>query len=185
MAAVFLGFLPAVAVTDAEARAFHGRKDGLAEVFPQADSIESERFFLGQEQMAAVAKLSGAELEDGLVTIYVARKGEDVLGYGFLETHTVRTKPETLLIRVSPEGKVERILQMAFYEPLDYVAGEKWLDQFTGKELAPALRVRRDIHGIGGSTLTAYAATQGVRKSLALHKLLVMGVGQDEPEGDR
>ena len=45
--------------------------------------------------------------------------------------------------------------------------------------------MRRDIHGIGGSTLTAYAATQGVRKSLALHRLLVMGVGQDEPEGDR
>ena len=158
---------------DAEARAFHGRKDGLAEVFPEADSVEPKRFFLREEQKAAVAKLSGAELDDGLVTVYVARKGEAVVGYGFLETHIVRTQPQTLLIRVSPDGKVERILQMAYYEPMDFIAGESWLAQFEGRELAPDLRVRRDIHGIGGSTLTAYATTQGVRKSLALHELLL------------
>ncbi|MFP6664659.1 MAG: FMN-binding protein [Deltaproteobacteria bacterium] len=155
--------------------AFYGRKDGLAEIFPAADTIEKQRFFLTEEQAAEVTKLSGARLEDRLVTLHIGKKAGAVLGYAFFETHIVRTQPETLFIRVSPDGKVERVLMAAFYEPRDYMASERWLAQFPGQELDADLRVRREIHGIGGATLTAHAVTKGVRKTLALHRVLIDG----------
>jgi hypothetical protein len=165
-----------LAAAPAFSGAFYGRKDGLAEIFPGSDSIEKKRFFLTEEQAAEVTKLSGARLDDKLVTLHIGKKDGAVLGYAFLETHVVRTQPETLFIRVSPGGEVERVLMAAFYEPRDYMASESWLAQFRGQELDADLRVRREIHGIGGATLTAHAVTKGVRKTLALHRVLIAGV---------
>jgi hypothetical protein len=169
-----------LAAAPAFSGAFYGRKDGLREIFPEADSIEKQRFFLTDEQAAEVTKLSGAALQDKLVTVHIGKKEGAVLGYAFLETHLVRTQPETLFIRVSPEGKVERVLMGAFYEPRDYIASERWLEQFRGQELDAELRVRREIHGIGGATLTAYAVTGGVRKTLALKRVLIDGTPEED-----
>jgi Na+-translocating ferredoxin:NAD+ oxidoreductase RnfG subunit len=95
------------------------------------------------------------------------------MGYAFLDTQVVRTLPETLLVLVSPEGTVAKLLLLAFYEPPEYEAPERWLEQFDGKALGPDLRVEREIHGIAGATLTANAVTAAVRRSLALHQVLI------------
>ena len=47
------------------------------------------------------------------------------------------------------------------------------MQQFYQKQLTPSLRLRQDIHGIMGSTLTAQAATRGVRKVLTLFRILI------------
>lgn len=162
------------------AAVYYGRQDALQAAFPDADEIESQRFFLTEAQRKQVEEVAKAPLEDRMVTVYVGKKGDEVLGYAFLETHEVRTLPETLLIVVAPDATVSKILLAAFYEPPEYVPSQRWLDQFHGESLSHDVRVNRDIKGIAGSTLTAHAVTGGVRRVLALYEILL----RDEPAAE-
>lgn len=157
----------------AEAKVFHTVQEALALAFPEADRVEPHSFFLTEAQVEQVQNLAQAPVETKIITCHIGRTGQDVLGYAFIETHIVRTLPETFLIVVSPRGTVQRILTLAFYEPQEYLASERWIAQFDQRSLTPQLQVERDIHGIAGSTLTARAATRGIRKALALFQVLI------------
>ena len=157
----------------AAAKVFHTVQEALAIAFPEADSVESTSFFLTEEQVERVQSLGQAPVETKVVTCHIGRKDGNVLGYAFIETHIVRTLPETFLIVVSPHGTVQRILTLAFYEPQEYLASERWIAQFDQRSLTPQLQVERAIHGITGSTLTARAVTRGIRKVLALFQVLI------------
>ena len=151
---------------------YYGRRDALAAAFPDADSIEDERFFLTEEQRQAVEKAARAPLKERMITVYEARRDDRVVGRAFFDTHEVRTLPETLLVVVSPEGTVDKVLLAAFYEPTEYEAPAAWRAQFEGARLEPDLRVNRKIQGIAGATLTAHAVTSGIRRVLGLHRIL-------------
>jgi hypothetical protein len=167
--------LALLAPSASEGRVFYGKKEALEEVFPDADRVEKVTHFLTDAQLAKVRELSGDEGDDKIVTWHVGHRGDQVLGYAYFETHTVRTLPETLLVVLSPTGDVQNVLLLAFYEPPEYEPSARWLDQFDAAQLTPDLRVSRKIHGITGATLTAHAATRGVRKALALYQVLVAG----------
>ena len=107
-----------------------------------------------------------------MITVYEARRDDRVVGRAFFDTHEVRTLPETLLVVVSPEGTVDKVLLAAFYEPTEYEAPAAWRAQFEGARLEPDLRVNRKIQGIAGATLTAHAVTSGIRRVLGLHRIL-------------
>ena len=72
-----------------------------------------------------------------------------------------------------PGGEVRSLRVLAFYEPLDYLPTKRWYRQFEAKSADAALRLGRDIHGVVGSTLSSRAATAGVRRALALHRVLL------------
>jgi len=165
--------LAVLLVSAAEAKVFYGKKEALAQVFPDADRIETITSFPTEAQLAKVRELSGAEEDEKIVTWHVGHRGDQILGYAYFETHTVRTLPETLLIVVSPAGDVRNLLLLAFYEPPEFQPSERWLGQFDAAKLGPDLRVARQIHGITGATLTSNAVTRGVRKVLALYQVLI------------
>ncbi len=179
LAVVALGAILARAAPGA---VYYGKQDALEAAFPDADEIEAKRFFLTEEQREQIQNLAGAPLEDRLLTLHVGKKADKILGYAFLETHEVRTMPETLLIVVSPDGGIAKILLAAFYEPPEYEAPKRWLEQFDRAKLTPGLRVNRDIKGIAGSTLTAHAVTSGIRRVLAMYQILILDQATKESE---
>ena len=63
----------------------------------------------------------------------------------------------------------------AFYEPQDYLPGERWLGQFKGKTPAQPPRVGADIVSITGATLTSRAVAGGVRRALAIYATCLGG----------
>ena len=76
---------------------------------------------------------------------------------------------------------------LAFHEPLDYLPTERWYAQFEGKRAEDRLRVGGDIHGVVGATLSAQAASDGVRRMLAYYEVLlrpgsVSSGREDEPK---
>jgi hypothetical protein len=174
---LFVGLLvisnPVLSVTMAEAKAFYSKQEALALAFPEAENIENQTFFLTDEQVQRVSTLASTPVDSKLATVYIGRKANQILGYAFIETNIVRTLPETFLIVVSPAGVLQKLFVLAFYEPEEYMPSERWLRQFDQKTLTPDLQLRRDIHGIAGSTLTARAVTSGVRKVLALFQVLI------------
>lgn len=160
----------------AVATVFHSRSEALHLAFPDAERTEARDFFLTAEQRAAIEKMSRSELESDLVTIYVGF-GPDhrVLGYAILDTHVVRTLPETFLTVLTPEGAVAATYVIAFHEPLDYLPSERWLRQVDGKTAADDLQVGRGIAAITGSTLSSHAVMGGIRRALALYSVLLAG----------
>jgi len=162
------------------AEVYLSQEEALAQAFPEADRVEKRTVILDDAQAEAVERLARAPLESRLVTVHEGRKDGAALGYAFIDVHTVRTLPEAFLVVVSPEGEVQMLRLLAFYEPPEYAPPEAWLEQFDARGLTKELRLGGTIHGIAGSTLSSRAVTSGVRRALALFEVVVRG-GDDAP----
>jgi hypothetical protein len=162
-----------LAAVTSSAKVFFTQKEAIAQAFPDALRIDDETFVLSDEQARRVEELARAPMETRLVRIWRGLRDEQVQGYALIDVHTVRTHPEAFLVLLSPEGSVRSVRILAFHEPLDYLPSERWYRQFDGKAQGDALRVGGDLHGIVGATLSAQATAQGVRRALALYRVLI------------
>ncbi len=176
-----LGALPLAA----KGKVYYSKSEALDSAFPGADRVDSRTIVLNDEQASAIQSLAKAKLETRLITVYAGVKDGEIVGYAFIDIHTVRTLPEAFLVVLSPEGEIESLRVLAFYEPEEYLPSERWLAQFDHKVLDSQLRLGGEIHGIVGSTLSARAVTDGVRRSLAFYEVLVRRSGRapDRPGG--
>lgn len=147
------------------------REEALASVYPEAE-IAAERVFLTEEQMRRARDLADGEISSALVARYVAVIDDEVVGRAYVDTHVVRTKRESLLVSLDPEGRVLRIDVTAFLEPPEYVASDAWMRQYYGEHLDEDLDLDRAIRTIAGATLTANAANDAVRRVLAIDRVL-------------
>jgi Na+-translocating ferredoxin:NAD+ oxidoreductase RnfG subunit len=146
-------------------------EEALELAFPGA-ATERETLFLSDEERAVVSEQSGAEVSSGLATRYVAKASDgSIVGWAYLDTHRVRTLPETLMIVLNADGTVGRVEVVTFREPLEYMPREEWYDQYNGQILDDDLALKRDIRHVTGATLTARATTEAVRRVLALHQV--------------
>jgi len=166
-----LCFLQLSSALQAGAEVFMTRDEALKSVYPGAETIEKQRVYLSAELKKEVEAKAKSKLTSSVHTFYVAKKNGHVLGYSILRTDTVRTHTETLLITINPDGKLRQIDILAFYEPSEYMASERWKHLFSGKTLSSSLRVGRDIPKMTGATLTSHAVTKAVRISLALFEI--------------
>ncbi len=151
------------------------QEKALSAAFPAGTTVERQTSFLTDAQLATARDLAGPGIEvaSALVTRYVGRDPSGrVVGTAYFDSHRVRTLQETLMIVVGSDGKALRVDVLAFGEPPDYLPKKGWLDQFTGRGLDDELSVKRGIHGITGATLSSQAATDAVRRILAIHAVL-------------
>lgn len=165
----------ALLASAAPAKVFYAKDEALHLAFPDADKIEARDLFLTAAQRAAIEERAKSKLDSDLLTVYVGQRDGVVQGYAMLDTHTVRTLPETFLIVVSPQGTVAATHLLAFYEPLEYSPPGRWLEQFHDATLTDDLRIGRGIVAITGSTLTSEAVTGGVRRALAIYDVMLKG----------
>jgi Na+-translocating ferredoxin:NAD+ oxidoreductase RnfG subunit len=171
----------------ARAKVFHSQAAALELAFPEADRIETDTRVLSKEEAEAVERASRSKLDSRIARFYAAWKGDRVIGYAYIDVHTVRTLPEAFMVVLEPDGTTRSVRVLAFHEPLDYLPTERWYEQFERRTLADPLRLGRDIHAIAGATLSARAVTRSVRRVLALFRIVVKGeppsTRVEEPEG--
>jgi hypothetical protein len=98
-----------------------------------------------------------------------------VTGRAVLDTHVVRTMPETVLTVVEPDGRLRMALVLQFAEPPDYLPREGWLETLEGRKLDDELWPGRGVRRVSGSTLTVQALTEAVRRSLAIDRQVLGG----------
>jgi Na+-translocating ferredoxin:NAD+ oxidoreductase subunit G len=166
--------MAALAAAPLPGRAQHLTQDeALALAFPGA-ATERYTAYLSEAELARARAHAGGdvEIEQSVVTYYVARGGGTPLGVAYFDAHRVRTEQEVLMVVVGPDARVRRVETVSFREPPEYMAPERWMRLFDGRELSPDLSVRRDIPNITGATLTSGAVTRAVRRVLALHDVI-------------
>jgi electron transport complex protein RnfG len=147
------------------------REEALAGVFPGA-SLRAEQVFLTPAQQKQVQTRSGGEPASVLVARYVATRDGRIVGRAYIDTHTVRTKKESLLISLDQSGRVKRVDITAFLEPAEYQASDTWLRQYRDRTLSDDVAVNRAIRPIAGATLTGRAINAAVRRVLAIDDML-------------
>jgi hypothetical protein len=161
------------------ARVFLSRSEALQLAFPGADRVEDKTWILADAQVSRIQDLSGAPVESRLVRIYTGWSGDQVIGYAIIDQHNVRTLPEAFIVVLDPEGRVRMVKVLAFHEPPEYLPSERWYGQFEGRGADEPLRLGRDVHGVTGATLSARATTRGVKRVLALYRVVLRGT--EEP----
>jgi hypothetical protein len=147
------------------------REEALALVFPGA-SVRAEQVFLTPDQQHRAAAEGRVDVRSPLIARYEATRDGVPAGRAYVDTHVVRTKKESLLVSLDPQGRVKRIDVVAFLEPEEYRAPAAFLNQYAGRPLSEDLQLQRAVRPIAGATLTARAVNDAVRRVLAIDRVL-------------
>ncbi|QDV08324.1 hypothetical protein Poly30_38620 [Planctomycetes bacterium Poly30] len=158
--------------------------EALEGAFPGAE-IERVTCVLTPKQRERVGKLGGQSDYPRKTTFaYVAKKDGVVLGTAFFDSHKVRTKRETLMLVVAPDGSLQSSVTIAFQEPPEYVAQDSFYASLKGRRQGKELQLGRGLDGTTGATLTCRAVAEAARRVLGLHEVLGEKVGRkpEKPE---
>lgn len=165
-------------VTSSFGTVFYSKNEALELAFGKNVQVEQLSLFPDEQQAAKIEELAKVKLESGLFTFYVGKDQGKVLGYAAIETVTVRTKPETLLIVLTADGEVRNVTTLAFHEPPEYQPPERWFEQLYKRPLAD-MDFNKGIDGISGATLSTRATVISVRKVMAIYQIMIKNQGKN------
>ncbi|UZR30027.1 FMN-binding protein [Methylococcus mesophilus] len=168
-AGLLMGTLLVGVVPGAGATVYHSQEEAFELAFGVGVSVTAEPVFLTDEQIEAVEREARVKLESGLFTFYTAERDGKSLGFAAIESHTVRTQPESLLIVLSPKGEVVRVEVLAFHEPPEYQPAARWFEQMKGRTIEQLIP-GNGIDAVSGATLSSMAALASVRKVKAIFR---------------
>ena len=152
------------------ATVFYSKEEAFELAFGTGAEITDHQVFLTDEQTTQIEQIAKTKLDSQLYTFFEARRNGKTLGYAVIESHTVRTQPETLLIALSPKGELIKSEILAFHEPPEYKPSSAWFATLLGKP-ANDLRQNQGVDGISGATLSVKASLEGIRKALAVFQI--------------
>ena len=163
------------AITFSYERDFSTPESSLKAMFPEAEVVV-RNVVISKAKKEKIEKIAKSRLDTRLISVYIVQQGGNVIAYGYVDVHRVRTHNESVLFVIDTEGKLKAIEILSFNEPLEYMADDGWLSLFIDKSLdRDQLRLGRDIPNMTGATLTARAIVKASRRALAIWKVLFGG----------
>ena len=163
-----LAFIPSGAFSTV----YYSKDEAFELAFGEGATVESLPVFLTDEQAEKIEKLAQTKMEGRLYTFHVGKHGEEILGYVALESHTVRTQPEMLMVVLSPKGELVKAEILAFHEPPEYQPPARWFERLYRRPMEE-MQFSRGVDAISGATLSTRAALDSVRKAMAIHKIAI------------
>ncbi|HEY5893284.1 MAG TPA: FMN-binding protein [Chthoniobacterales bacterium] len=138
-------------------------------IFPGASFTPDPRT-LTAEQRKAIEKASGVPARRPEIKAWRVSSG------GWFIVDEVLGKHEFIAYAagITAEGAIKSIEIMDYRETYgDEIRGASWRAQFVGKTKAAPLKLDEDIRNISGATLSSRHITDGVKRLLALHDLVL------------
>lgn len=143
------------------------RDQVLKNAFPLAETFVRQVLRLSDEQMKKLSEESGQKISSRFVTVYIAKKGDESLGYGFIGYTKGKSSFIKYFVAITPEGKIHSIEIMSYRgEKGSEVRHEIFKKQFAGKSSGSNIKVGADINAISGATISSRAVTNSVRKTM-------------------
>ena len=155
-----------------EAAVFYSKDEAFELAFGKDAEIVEHPVYLSDEESAEIEKRSQIKPESQLITFFEGHQKGSLVGYAVIDSHTVRTQTETVLVVLSPKGELIRTELLAFHEPPEYKPGEGWLKHLEKRNI-PDLRLNHGVDGIAGATLSSRAILNSIRKTLATFQVAV------------
>jgi hypothetical protein len=138
-------------------------------IFP-GKSFTAAPIILSGEQKKMIERRSNARILKNEQPVW------RVSGGGWFIVDEVVGKHEfiTYAVGLNRDGSVKQIEIMDYRETYGgQIRDEKWRAQFVGKTSASSLQLDRDIKNISGATLSSRHVTDGVRRLLAFHEVVL------------
>ena len=109
------------------ARVLTTQEEALERAFPAPQTKVRRTLFLDAGQAGQVEALAGSPLQRAVVPYYVGMLEGRITGYAYFDTHRVRTLPETIMIRLTPDGRIAAVEILSLDDPDDNLPRERWL----------------------------------------------------------
>src|SRR5690349_15582099 len=122
---IFVSLTILLAAPALRAEVLLSQEAALGRAFPGA-VLEHHTLYLTKQQVEAVEQAARSRVPSAVVTLFEARSGEQLTGRALLDTHVVRTMPETVLVALEPDGRLRAAFVLQFGEPPDYLPREGW-----------------------------------------------------------
>lgn len=143
-------------------------------LFPQADHFVASPVPLTSEIRSRLEALSGVAARRDEQPVWKAVQGDASLGYFIVDDVIGKHELITYAVAIGADSRVRGVEILDYREPRGgEVRDPRWLAQFAGKRPGDTLRVGDDIQNLSGATLSSRHLTEGVRRLLMLHKLVL------------
>ncbi len=169
---ILFGLLLDLPILHAQLRTYATKSEILESAFPGAE-IEKRKVKITPEMRKEIETLIKGRFFRIRFSFYIAKQGGEILGYASVINEIGKTEPITFMVVLDSKAVVKRVDILVFRETQGYeIENKRWRNQFVGKSLKDPLRLKRDIDSISGATLSSRAVTKGVKKILAVFKVV-------------
>jgi Na+-translocating ferredoxin:NAD+ oxidoreductase RnfG subunit len=168
--------VPAALVAAAPAMAVQYLKaeDARKLAFPDADAFSPLAFAPSDEQRAAIDRAAHAHATAGDPSIWQASAKGSPLGWFIVDNVIGKVERITYAVALDRDGTVRSLEILDYRETHGYeVRNPAWRRQFEGKTAQAPLELGPDIKNISGATLSCRHITDGVRRLLAIHDIVL------------
>jgi Na+-translocating ferredoxin:NAD+ oxidoreductase RnfG subunit len=152
--------------------------EALRKIFSQATHFDSRGFALSDEQIKAVEEKAQVTFEGSHSTdiqLYTAEKDGQTLGFVFEDRVIGKWGPIHYLLGLDPQGTVLDVVILDYQEIRGRpIAKKRFLRQYQKKSIHDSVRLRKDIDGVTGATISSRSLTDGIRKLLNVFEELGM-----------
>lgn len=162
--------LSCLMTTSAYAKIYYSKQEAMELAFGEGAEVNNLSLFLKTTKLRKFSNWRA--LTDSALFTFTWEKAGEILGYAAIETHKVRTKPETVLIVLDAQGQLTQVQTLAFHEPPEYEPTKRWYAQMYQLPL-DEISFRAKVQGISGATLSSRAAIDSVRRVLAVYQVSV------------
>lgn len=150
-------------------------QDALEEVFEEA-TITQEIKTLTEEEKDSISKTIKINFDKTLdkeFIFYIVEKDGAILGHAAEGKAHGKHGIIHFLVVFNTNKSVQKVFVLEYKEKRGKpVAYDKFLDQFIDKTTDDKIKLKKDIDGVSGATISSTAITQGVRKLLHVFNAL-------------
>lgn len=148
----------------------------LKEFFIESEKVTYVRIEPKGRQRSEIESRLGASLDRASYIFYVAKTGDRVDGFAYLDRAQGRSLPFRYALKISPAGVVQRLEIIEYRSQYgDEIREERFRHQFVGKTARDRIRLGDDVDAISGATINSRSITPSIRRALVLFDSLVIG----------
>lgn len=166
--------LGGIFVPDAHASRLIKVEEALKNIFPDGAEFKREALCLSASEVAHIEQKADVIFKDthtSQVIRFTVQKDGQVIGYAFEDIVEGKWGPIHYVVGVTPGGAIAGLAVLDYEEVRGRpIAKKRFLKQYFGKTLNDPVRLRKDIDGVTGATISSRSFTDGVRKILHIFK---------------
>lgn len=167
--------LPAIVLAaPAYCATYHTIESAQRACFPEGDKFVSADRTLTKEQKKTIEKSSGSRMRGFEQKIWEVTRDGKFAGWFLVDDVIGKHEYITYAVALNADGSVKSVEIIEYRENYgSEIQRVDWRQQFVGKTSLARLELTEDIRNISGATLSCRHVTEGVKRLLALHDLLL------------
>lgn len=171
LALIMVGLWLGVTAVPAHALDVNTKEEALKHLFPGVKKFKKKKFWLSEAQRKAISRLAQESIAEKYVNIYVGMQDGNPVGYAIFESVKNRSWPIHYVTVLNQDGSVKKVEILQYEGARGWqVRYGKWLDQWSGKTMDSDFTPS----AITGATISARTVAHGVKKAVAIYKVLFL-----------